>query len=189
MWPTFCTHFNFLHILCVRTLKNHMLTEEPHYSWPPQFWHLSSKDCMSAALIGCEKKRNTQMLSSSNRREMCLGSCSELFYPTGATFWEWWAVWVKSKWGMFYGFEMMFLNSDLFVARPPTGDEQPYKLDFFTHSSDGRAAIHCSGCTYTLVDRSTQLICIWIFICWVGDGDTCLYKDCLEGKKRDKKRS
>ena len=80
------------------------------------------------------------------------------------------AVWVKSKWGMFYGFGMMFLNSDLFVAPPPTGDEQPYKLDFFTHSSDGRAPIHCSGCTYTLVDRSTQLLCIWIFICWVGGG-------------------
>ena len=68
-----------------------------------------------------------------------------------------------------------------------------------------------------LVDHPTQLICIWIFICWVGGGDPCgavelwisgpcnqkkqarthvfskypchLYKDCLEGKKRDKKRS
>ena len=69
----------------------------------------------------------------------------------------------------------------------------------------------------TVVDHPTQLICIWIFICWVGSGDPCgaaelcisgpcnqkkqarthvfskypchLHKDCLEGKKRDKKRS
>ena len=80
------------HIVCAHIKEPQKLTEEPHYSWPPRSWHLSSKDCMSAALIGCEKKRNTQMLSSSNRREMCLGSCSELFYPTGATFQEWWAV-------------------------------------------------------------------------------------------------
>ena len=69
----------------------------------------------------------------------------------------------------------------------------------------------------TLVDRPTQLIYIWIFICWVGGGNPCgaaefcfiglychkkqarsnffskypcyVHKDCLEAKKLDDKMS
>ena len=41
----------------------------------------------------------------------------------------------------------MFLNSDLFAATRPSEGEQPYKLDFFTHLSDGRALTHCSHTT------------------------------------------
>ena len=55
---------------------------------------------------------------------------------------------------MFYWLGMMFLNSDLFVATRPSEGEQPYKLDFFTHLSDGRALTHCSLLlTYTTLAR------------------------------------
>ena len=33
----------------------------------------------------------------------------------------------------------------------------------------------------TVVDHPTQLICIWIFICWVGSGDPCKSPPRIEG--------
>ena len=56
------------------------------------------------------------------------------------------AVWVKSKWGMFYGFGMMFLNSDLFVA-----------------SHRGRAAIQ-TGLLHTLERWTSADTVHWLHI-------------------------
>ena len=41
-----------------------------------------------------------------------------------------------------------------------------------------------------LVDRPTQLICLWIFICWVGGGDPCGAADfCVSGPCGQKKQA
>ena len=41
-----------------------------------------------------------------------------------------------------------------------------------------------------LVDHPTQLICIWIFICWVGGGDPCGAVDfCISGPCGQKKQA
>ena len=43
---------------------------------------------------------------------------------------------------------------------------------------------------YPLVDRPTQLICIWIFICWVGGGDPCGAAEfCFSGLYCQKKQA
>ena len=43
---------------------------------------------------------------------------------------------------------------------------------------------------YLLVDHPTQLICIWIFICWVGGGDPCGVADfCISGPCGQKKQA
>ena len=47
-----------------------------------------------------------------------------------------------------------------------------------------------SDATRFSVDRSTQLVCIWIFICWAGGGNSCGVEDFCIGdscrKKTDK---
>ena len=41
-----------------------------------------------------------------------------------------------------------------------------------------------------LVDHPTQLICIWIFICWVGGGDLCGAAElCINGPCNQKKQA
>ena len=41
-----------------------------------------------------------------------------------------------------------------------------------------------------LVDHPTQLICIWIFICWVGGGDPCGAAElCISGPCSQKKQA
>ena len=41
-----------------------------------------------------------------------------------------------------------------------------------------------------LVDHPTQLICIWIFICWVGGGDPCGAAElCISGLWSQKKQA
>ena len=41
-----------------------------------------------------------------------------------------------------------------------------------------------------LVDHPTQLICIWIFICWVGGGDPCGAAElCISGPWNQKKQA
>ena len=41
-----------------------------------------------------------------------------------------------------------------------------------------------------LVDRPTQLVCIWIFICWVGGGNPCGVADfCIGDSCRNKKHT
>ena len=110
--------------LCVY-LKNHILTDQVEAI-------VSSNNCMATALIGCEKKYKTLRFP---------GNCQIAATPLS----NWsnlpgtMSCAGKKQVGMFYGLGMRFLNSDLFVAVPPTGGEQPYKLDFFTHLSDGRA--------------------------------------------------
>ena len=41
-----------------------------------------------------------------------------------------------------------------------------------------------------VVDRPTQLVCIWIFICWVGGGNPCGVADfCIGDSCRNKKHT
>ena len=41
-----------------------------------------------------------------------------------------------------------------------------------------------------IVDHPTQLVCIWIFICWVGGGDPCGAAElCISGPWNQKKRA
>ena len=114
---------------------------EAHRHQPMVSRHLSSKDCMSATLIDCEKKWNTLMMWLAGWHEICL--CSrQPSYPGMVPSW-------KSKWWRFFRLWTVFLSSGLFVGPPPTGrrDELPFKLEFFTHSSDPTLLCHykCSA--------------------------------------------
>ena len=151
--------FYMTHILHAFQLSAHIVcahTEEPHVNWRTTLQLTASilAPIFKGLHVGGfdwlwkETKHSDVVIFQSpwnvswKLLRTLLSNWSDLLGMMGS------AVWVKSKWGMFYGFGMMFLNSDLFVAVPPTGGEQPYKLDFFTHLSDGRALIHCSDRTH-----------------------------------------
>ena len=108
---------------------------EAHRHQPMVSRHLSSKDCMSATLIDCEKKWNTLMMWLAGWHEICL--CSrQPSYPGMVPSW-------KSKWWTFFWLWTVFLSSGLFVGPPPTG-------------RSGRAAIQ-TGVLHTLARSNTAM--------------------------------
>ena len=108
---------------------------EAHRHQPMVSRHLSSKDCMSATLIDCEKKWNTLMMWLAGWHEICL--CSrQPSYPGMVPSW-------KSKWWRFFRLWTVFLSSGLFVGPPPTG-------------RSGRAAIQ-TGVLHTLARSNTAM--------------------------------
>ena len=48
--------------------------------------------------------------------------------------------------------------------------------------------VHFSISRFSLVDHPTQLICIWIFICWVGGGDPCGVAELCKSAPSDQKK-
>ena len=109
---------------------------EAHRHQPMVSRHLSSKDCMSATLIDCEKKWNTLMMWLASWHEICLSAAANPLI-------QGWCSLEKANGGCFFRLWTVFLSSGLFVGLPSTG-------------WSGRAAIQ-TGVLHTLERSNTAM--------------------------------